>query len=117
MKNKIKLIFDVDVNMEDYDIRISALERHIKEVYPNMKAIMRHDPLIDKYRTVYIMESTVRAISPIILETLAGITVGILQLEEAYYQIGDYRRIRVTKKLKAHRASWYISADKDEETF
>ncbi len=117
MNNKQRIIFKYYVNteMQDYNIRSKVLDRHIKDVYPQARTIMRYDERLKLYHTQTIIESFVSIVTEEIIKTIASIIVGILKLDSVTYQIGLNTPVIVTKRLKESRDSWYVDAGEDDE--
>ncbi len=117
MNNKQRIIFKYYVNaeMQDYNIRSKVLDRHIKDVYPQARTVMRYDERLKLYYAQTVAESFVFSITEDIIEILAGIIAGLLKLDSVIYQIGLNRPVTVTKRLKENRDSWYVDAGEDDE--
>lgn len=117
MKNKqtIKLKYFVDTEIENYEIRSKVLDRHLNDVYPTARTAMRYDMDLQKYSTTTIINTFVSSATEEIIQTLAAIMNGILQLSAVTYQIGTNTPVVITKRLKETRDTWYTDAGKDDD--
>lgn len=114
-KQQIKFIYLLDTEIQDYNVRSKVIERHINDVYPTARTVMRYDMRIKRYATTTIVNTFVSGITEEIVKTLAAIINGVLQLDSVTYQIGLGTPRNVTKRLKENREAWYMDAGDEED--
>ncbi len=114
-KQRILFKYYTNTEMQDYSVRSKVLDRHIKDVYPQARTIMRYDERLKLYHTQIVIESFISGATREIIKTLASIIAGILKLDSVTYQIGLSSPVEVTKRLKESRESWYVDAGEDDE--
>lgn len=117
MNHKQTVVFRYYVNaeMQDYNLRTNIVDKHIKEVYPQARTLMRYDERIQRYQVTTVVETFVSVVTHEILQTLAAIIGGIYQVDGVItYQVGLGSKIVVTKRLKQTRDTWYNNEDLED---
>ncbi len=114
-KQKIRLRYYINTEVSDYNVRSKVVEKHIQDVYPEAKTIMRYDSRLQRYQTDTIIHAFISGFTTEIIKTLARIINGVLQTVDVTCYIGISTPFSITGKSKEDRSSWYIDAGQDEE--